>query len=79
VNLDDTAGTTRHDQIMDDLKSILAKYRDYKIFVAGHSLGAALAFYIACDDDLPKRISCLNSASPRFGGWEIFRGVQDLE
>ena len=64
VDSDDAAGTTRYDQIMDDLKSLLAKYPDYKIFVTGHSLGAALssvaAFYFACDDDLPKPISCIN-------------------
>jgi len=83
VDSDDAAGTTRFDQIMDDLKSLLAKYPDYKIFVTGHSLGAAVssvaAFYFACDDDLPKPISCINFASPRVGGWEVFQGVQHLE
>jgi pimeloyl-ACP methyl ester carboxylesterase len=83
VDSDDATGKTRYDQIIDDLKSLLAKYPDYKIFVTGHSLGAALssvaAFYFACDDDLPKPISCINFASPRSGGWEVFQGVQHLE
>jgi hypothetical protein len=83
VDSDDAVGTTKYDQIMNDLKSLLVKYPDYKIFVTGHSLGAALssvaAFYFACDDDLPKPISCINFASPRVGGWEVFQGVQHLE
>jgi len=79
----DAVGTRKYDQVMSDVKSVLAKYPDYKVYLTGHSLGAALssvaAFYFACNDDLPKPISCINFASPRFGDWSVFQGVQHLE
>ena len=76
-------GTRKYDQICKDLKSLLAKYPDHKVYVTGHSLGAALssiaAIYMACDPDLPKPISCVNFASPRVGGWKVFQAVNHLE
>jgi hypothetical protein len=68
---------------MSDVKTLLVKYPGYKIYMTGHSMGAALSsvasLYFACDDDLPKPISCINFASPRFGAWNVFQGVQHLE
>ncbi len=79
----DAKGTTKYDQIMADLKPLLSKYPDHKIYVTGHSLGGALcgmfAFFLACEPDLPKPISCINFASPRFGGENYYKGSQYLE
>jgi hypothetical protein len=77
------ASETKYDQILGDIKSLLAKHPDHKIYVTGHSLGGALsglcAFYLACELDLPKPISCINYASPRFGGYKYYEGSQYLE
>jgi len=79
----DTEGSTKYDQVMTDVKSLLAKYPDHKIYLTGHSLGAALssvaAFYFACDPDLPKPVTCINFASPRSSGWNAFLAYQYLE
>ena len=70
---------------MADAKAILAKYPDHKLYVTGHSLGAALsticAFYLACegDDAIPKPVTCVNFASPRAGGWKFAHAVHYLE
>merc|ERR1711862_471759 len=69
--------------VLGDLKSILANNPGYKVYLTGHSLGAALssivAFYFALDPELPKPISCINFASPRVGGMDVFKGVHHLE
>lgn len=79
----DDESTTKYDQIVGDLKSLLNKYPGYKVFLTGHSLGAGLsslvAFYLALDPDLPKPISCINFASPRVGGEDVFKAVHHLE
>ncbi|GFH45376.1 hypothetical protein CTEN210_01850 [Chaetoceros tenuissimus] len=79
----DDDSKTKYDQILEDLKSILAKYPGYKVYVKGHSLGAALsnitAFYFALEPDLPKPISNINFASPRVGGKDVFQAVHFLE
>jgi hypothetical protein len=51
--------------------------------VTGHPLGAALsslvAFYLACEDDIPKPVTCLNFASPRIGDSGFRDAVRWLE
>ena len=82
---EDAAGTRKMDQILEDVKAILAKYPDHKVYVTGHSLGSALsticAFYLACEDDdaIPKPVTCVNFASPRVGGWKFAEAVHYLE
>lgn len=79
----DAEGTTKYDAILADVKSLLLKYPDHKVYTTGHSLGAALstitAFNFACDPDLPKPISCINFASPRVGSYELLDSVRYLE
>lgn len=68
---------------MSDVRSLLARYPDYKIYVTGHSLGGALcslaSIYFACDPNLPKPITCINFGSPKVGGWKVFEAVHYLE
>lgn len=79
----DADGTRKYDQILSDLKSLLAKNNGYKVYVTGHSLGAAVssiaALHFACDPTLPKPIRCINFASPRMGGEEVFDATMILE
>jgi len=80
---EDEKGTTKYDQILADIKPLLAKYPDHKLYVTGHSLGGALctlaAFYLAADPDIPKPVSCISFASPRVGDNNFFAAVQHLE
>lgn len=50
---------------------MLAANPGYKLYVTGHSLGAALSsivsFYLALDESIPKPVTCINFASPRVG------------
>jgi len=73
----------KFDEIMDDVKPLLAANPGYKLYVTGHSLGGALSgmtsFFLACDDSIPKPVTCLNFASPRIGDFKYLQAVQVLE
>ena len=67
-------GEQSYVSILDDLRDIMSSVDEgYKIYVTGHSLGAALstllAFKLAAEDEewIPKPISCINYASPLLG------------
>lgn len=74
-------GEQRYDMILDDIKPFVGK--GYKIYVTGHSLGAALssllAFKLAGSDLswIPKPITCISYASP-FVGSSGFRTAYTL-
>lgn len=73
----------KYDEIMADVKPLLAANPSYKLYVTGHSLGGALSgmtsFFLACDDSIPKPVTCLNFASPRIGDSKYLQAVQVLE
>jgi pimeloyl-ACP methyl ester carboxylesterase len=81
----DAESWRKYDDILEDVKALLKEHPDYKLYVTGHSLGAALAsmvaFYLACDPDpdIPKPVTCLNFASPRIGDYNFLLAVQELE
>ena len=74
-------GDQRYDMILNDIKPFVEK--GYKVYVTGHSLGAALssllAFKLAGSDSawIPKPITCINYASP-FVGSSGFRTAYTL-
>jgi predicted lipase len=84
---------TKKDQVLSAVKDVLSKYPKYRVYVTGHSLGAALAtltsYYLATDVDnfaktgrrsvIPKPITCINFASPRIGDGNFLDAVQVLE
>mmetsp|Transcript_10271 Transcript_10271/g.12997 ORF Transcript_10271/g.12997 Transcript_10271/m.12997 type:complete len:424 (-) Transcript_10271:815-2086(-) len=80
---EDAEETTKFDQICVDVKALLAKHQDYKLYVTGHSLGGALstiaAFYLACDETMPQPVSNISFASPRVGDKEFLNATQYLE
>jgi predicted lipase len=79
----DNAEFRKYDEVLEDVKTLMADHPGYKLYVTGHSLGAALsslvAFYLACEDDIPKPVTCLNFASPRIGDSGFRDAVQSLE
>lgn len=74
---------TKYDQLSIEVKSLLAKNPGFKVYVTGHSLGAALstiaAFYLSCDPEIPKPVSNINFASPRVGNMGFLKATQFLE
>lgn len=68
---EDDPNRRKYDEIMDDIKPLLQANPGYKLYVTGHSLGGALAsvvaFYLACDDSIPKPVTCITFAAPRVG------------
>ena len=76
----DEENRTKYDQIVEALSPLLKKYPDHKLYVTGHSLGAAMstiaAFYLSCDPGIPKPVTCLNFASPRVGNAAFLKTVQ---
>merc|ERR1712150_215950 len=82
-NPDDDSDTTKKNQILSSVKALLKKHPDYKVYVTGHSLGAALstmaAYYLSIDDEIPKPVTCINFASPRVGDAGFLNAVRVLE
>ncbi|KAG7343480.1 lipase [Nitzschia inconspicua] len=84
---------TKKDQVLSAVKDALRENPKYRVYVTGHSLGAALAtltsYYLATDVDdfaktgrrsmIPKPITCINFASPRIGDSNFLDAVQVLE
>lgn len=75
----------RYGMILDDIKPLLENRKDYKVFLTGHSLGAALcslaAFKLASEDLdwLPKPISCISYASPLTATSDYRAAFEQLE
>jgi hypothetical protein len=73
----------KYDQIKEDVLGLFQKFPKYKLYVTGHSLGAGVstmaAFFLACEPDIPKPVSCINFASPRIGTTSFLRACQYLE
>ena len=81
----DNPDIRKYDQILEDVKAQLKKHRGYKLYVTGHSLGAALStlvsFYLSCepDEDIPKPVMNINFASPRLADVNVLRASEALE
>mmetsp|Transcript_10011 Transcript_10011/g.14992 ORF Transcript_10011/g.14992 Transcript_10011/m.14992 type:complete len:470 (-) Transcript_10011:147-1556(-) len=85
---------SKFEQIVETLREIRTKrdrngnrYKDYSIFVTGHSLGGALSqllsFALAGStltrDEFPKPVTAITFASPRVGNRDWLREYQSLE
>jgi hypothetical protein len=75
---------TKKQQIIEAVSSLLAKHPTYKVYVTGHSLGAALStlasYYLATTlRTAVHPITCINFASPRVGDGVFLEAVQQLE
>jgi pimeloyl-ACP methyl ester carboxylesterase len=89
----DRVGRTKKEQVLSAVKDVLRDHPKYRIYVTGHSMGAALAtltaYYLATDVDdfaktgrrsiIPKPITCINFASPRIGDGTFLDAIQVLE
>jgi predicted lipase len=79
----DDSEFTKQDEICEDVKLLLKKHPTYKLYVTGHSLGAALStlvsFYLACDPEIPKPVTNISFASPRLGDSKFLKATKWLE
>lgn len=60
------------DNLTDDIKNLSEKYKEYDIFITGHSLGGGLSslFGYLMSDIIDKNITVITYASPRVGNFE---------
>ena len=78
---------TKYQQIMDRALEQLKKNPGYKLYVTGHSLGAALAslfaFMVSASEEywdvVPSPVTCVSIASPYVGGSNFLEAFQELE
>jgi hypothetical protein len=79
----DGDGASKYDTILEYLRSLLEQNEGYRVVTCGHSLGGALAtlfaFCLACEEDVPKPVTCIMFASPRVGNTSFKRAFQELE
>jgi len=83
VDDNDAEDRTKYDEIVSELKDLLKQYPDHKVYVTGHSLGAALStvmsFFLCCEEGIPSPVSCINFASPRVGDKKFLAAITYLE
>jgi alpha-beta hydrolase superfamily lysophospholipase len=83
VDPTDDSTFRKYDEILHDTKELLAAHPGYRLYVTGHSLGGALstliAFYLACDPEIRKPVTCISFASPRLGDKDFLKAVRWLE
>jgi hypothetical protein len=83
VETEDHHEKTKYDEIVEDIKPLLQANPGYKLYVTGHSLGGALAgiaaFRLACEEDIPKPVTCISFASPRVGDYGYREATNLLE
>lgn len=76
--------TSKVETILGELQNLFSKHKDYKLYVTGHSIGAALstlfAFRAAYDSIIPnKPVVNITFASPYVGNWEFRNHFRELE
>lgn len=73
----------KYERIIGQAADLLKKNPGYKLFVTGHSLGAALAsvfaFMAATETHIPSPVMCVSIASPYVGGNNFRTAFQQLE
>lgn len=62
---------SKFESIIHRILPLIQEYKDYKLYVSGHSLGASLAtlfaFCASNDERIPKPVTCISVASPYCG------------
>lgn len=73
----------KYEVIIDEAVEVLKRNPGYKLFVTGHSLGAALsslfAFYASSVDEIPRPVTCVSIASPYVGDHRFRRAFRLAE
>lgn len=82
-NPNDPEGTLHYDKILKEVRDLAELFPGFKIWVTGHSLGAAVStiasIYLATEAELPKPISNICLASPRNCTKSSLNAVRYLE
>jgi predicted lipase len=69
--------------ILTEVQRLVAEHPDYRVYVTGHSLGAALASLCGYElaNDIENDVTVVSFASPRVGNWKwkaAFEGRPNL-
>jgi len=80
---DDGSIKCKYEIILDQVVKVFKEYPGYKLYVTGHSLGAALsslfAFEASARDDIPNPVTCVSIASPYVGDERFHKAFQFAE
>jgi hypothetical protein len=78
-----TAENQKYQVILAEVGDIFKDHPDYRLYVAGHSLGGALAtifsFEAAAEADIPKPVTCITSGAPKVGNLKFLVAFEYLE
>ena len=78
-----TAENQKYKVILAEVGAIFKDYPEYKLYVAGHSLGGALAtifsFEAAAKAEIPKPVTCITSGAPKVGNLHFLVAFEHLE
>jgi pimeloyl-ACP methyl ester carboxylesterase len=78
-----TVEKQKYQVILAEVGAIFKDHPDYRLYVAGHSLGGALAtifsFEAAAKADIPKPVTCITSGAPKVGNLNFLVAFENLE
>jgi hypothetical protein len=69
--------------ILEKIRELFKDHPDYRLFIAGHSLGGALTTLMAleagADENIPKPVTAITSGAPKVGNLEFLKAFEELE
>lgn len=76
-------GQMKYQMILEQVHALLEDRPDYRLFIAGHSLGGALTTLMAleagADEKIPKPVTAITCGAPKVGNLEFLRAFEELE
>jgi hypothetical protein len=69
--------------ILEQVRELFKEHPDYRLYIAGHSLGGALTTLMAleagADEAIPKPVTAITSGAPKVGNLAFNRAFEELE
>jgi hypothetical protein len=69
--------------ILGQVSELFKDHPDYRLYIAGHSLGGALTILMAleagADDTIPKPVTAITSGAPKVGNIDFLKAFEELE
>ena len=69
--------------ILDQIRELFKDHPDYRLYIAGHSLGGALTTLMAletgADEVIPKPVTAITSGAPKVGNLDFLKAFEELE
>jgi len=69
--------------ILEQVRELFNDHPDYRLYIAGHSLGGALTTLMAleagADEAIPKPVTAITSGAPKVGNLDFLKAFEELE